>query len=549
MTTSAAPDDTDLLAFLDGQLEPSAHAAFEARLSADPALRAEVEGLQAVRGLLDNDATWGVASKIDVPPPHLLQAILTAEVAARPDAIRQAAALSRDPARDPKRPLWARLSSWLVGGGALVGATAAILVVSQQSPSSNEMAAPVPATATATALPEPAPVLKAAEPEAAFGYADEARADEDGGDRETNAVKGDARQALQERSVADSKQRLEGSLGGSADAKPQDSFDDLVGSGSAGRGLGAKDVAENKLNASATRRAVDTSNAATDTPMRPMGKRDAAGRDAFALADKESDGDNFAAADGEEAAPPPPPAAPAAASPAADAPAPRMVSADEARRSFLRKRSSRYDAKESAKAAPGEPQKLPPAKSAAKKNKSKALPKPEAQSSMGASMDDELDGLRPSEKAREELARSRQMQQATSTLISAEHELQTKRFQSALDLSQQAEALAGGRLGSAPAAIQTQALFFLGRHADAARISSRLINGDVADPAVVDGLLAGAQACAQIGDTRLGRQLLTAALKPENTDAGRRQRALDLLTTLDGPRYQRASKAEAETKK
>ncbi|MBM4280034.1 MAG: hypothetical protein FJ137_04545 [Deltaproteobacteria bacterium] len=132
MTEPLSPDDALVLAYVDGTLGEAARAAFAARLGAEPALRAEVEGLVALRALLADDARFGQDSGVDAPPAHLVDAIVRAEVAARPDAIRAAVLRAADDAAG--RGGWrARLSSWLVGGS-LVGAGAlALLVVVQRA--------------------------------------------------------------------------------------------------------------------------------------------------------------------------------------------------------------------------------------------------------------------------------------------------------------------------------------------------------------------------------------------------------------------------------
>ena len=133
---SKDPTDSDkeselVFAYVDGTLDAAVRAELDIRLAGDPALRAEIEGLLAIRTLLDKDAQYGRDSQVDLPPSHLIDAILRSEVAARPDEIRQAVALARtstDARDDASRPLWARFSSWLVGGGVVVSAAAAVPV-------------------------------------------------------------------------------------------------------------------------------------------------------------------------------------------------------------------------------------------------------------------------------------------------------------------------------------------------------------------------------------------------------------------------------------
>jgi len=164
MSDRRPTDDELLLEALEAaRAGNGAAAAAGARLAHDKALQAELEGLKAVQELLKADAAWGAQSGADAPPPHLLDAILRAEVAARPDAIRSAVAAG--PAvggavpAPPATSWWSRFSSWVVGGGVVVGAAAALLVTVSRAPA--DVAAPkaaeapaqlaaAPATATAT---------------------------------------------------------------------------------------------------------------------------------------------------------------------------------------------------------------------------------------------------------------------------------------------------------------------------------------------------------------------------------------------------------------
>ena len=51
--TDPIPTPYELNAYVDGELEPAAHGAFEARIAADPALQAQLEELRAFRPLLE----------------------------------------------------------------------------------------------------------------------------------------------------------------------------------------------------------------------------------------------------------------------------------------------------------------------------------------------------------------------------------------------------------------------------------------------------------------------------------------------------------------
>ena len=113
MTTRPAAEDDDLL--LDALEQEPGHDTLSSSLS--PALQAELQGLRAVRRLLDDDTAFGVDSGADLPPAHLFDAILRAEVAARPDVIRQAIVAGHSPGTSPATTAaptpawWQRLSS------------------------------------------------------------------------------------------------------------------------------------------------------------------------------------------------------------------------------------------------------------------------------------------------------------------------------------------------------------------------------------------------------------------------------------------------------
>jgi hypothetical protein len=170
MTEPLPPDDALVLSYVDGTMNDGERAAFAARLRAEPALRAEVDGLVALRGLLDDDTRFGATSGLDAPPPHLVDAIVRAEVAARPDAIRAAVLRAAD-ASDAARPWWSKLSSWLVGTSLVgAGAAALLLVVTRaEAPATSpqeakDLFAAAPAAAPAAAQPPPPAAAFAAAP-------------------------------------------------------------------------------------------------------------------------------------------------------------------------------------------------------------------------------------------------------------------------------------------------------------------------------------------------------------------------------------------------
>lgn len=152
-------DDSLMLAYVYGELSDDEARAFEARLAADPGLRAEVDGLLATRDLLGQDARYGEISGADLPPPHLADAILRAEVIERPPEVRRAHATNGGGG------FLARVQLWLVGGGLAVGAAAALLLVAKDG-----------------AMPEPevageAPAVQQAPPAEATEGAEEAADD------------------------------------------------------------------------------------------------------------------------------------------------------------------------------------------------------------------------------------------------------------------------------------------------------------------------------------------------------------------------------------
>lgn len=149
-----SPDTEALmLAYVYGELDGDAARAFEARLAEDAELRAEVEGLMATRDLLQVDARYGDESGLDAPPPHLVDAILSAEALARPPEIRDASLAVRGRPEEPRG--WVqKLSSWLLGGGVVVTAAAALLLMvsrkdAEEAPPMAAAEAPAPKQAEA----------------------------------------------------------------------------------------------------------------------------------------------------------------------------------------------------------------------------------------------------------------------------------------------------------------------------------------------------------------------------------------------------------------
>ncbi|MFZ9888660.1 MAG: hypothetical protein ACO3JL_14265 [Myxococcota bacterium] len=216
------PDDDNLLiAYVYDELAASDRDAFEARLAADPALQAEVEGLLATRSMLGADARFGEQTGLDEPPPHLRQAILQAEVLARPREIRAAAASAAP------QGFLLRLSTWWIGGGLAASAAAAVLLLVRESPDTEDLSlesAPSAQLAKASADAIAADSRAAAQA-AARGAPPEAPAEAPEGDE------GGSGSASAERAVA--------SPVGSASGGPGGRSLGLAGAGSAGGGSAA----------------------------------------------------------------------------------------------------------------------------------------------------------------------------------------------------------------------------------------------------------------------------------------------------------------------
>ena len=526
MTDRSAPDDALVLAYVDGTLAAPLRAEFETRLASDPDLRAELEGLRALRTLLDGDAVWGRDSAVDAPPPHLVEAIIRAEVAARPDEIRQAVALARSsPEAMKQQPLWARLQSWWLGGGVVVGAAAAVLFVVTRDES--PILAPAAKTAAAetaqaaesqvvTAPAEPKPERKAGE---GLVAKDDANAN-------ANANVSDG--------LADNKPQLQGGLARRALPDPAE-----------GGGRANEKAANGRREESAKLSLAEDAKADQLTTAEPAPKKKSATDDVRAdpgRANLGSDGDSFDDAGLDRgnaslgpggkgaAAPPPPPAQTpptAAASTAPSAPAPTSVgsggyvSVGEATSRFREV----VKAKKAAKIEE-ERKELKARSQAADKGSDKGKAK-RAPAAPGAPSSE----LTPTE-ARDEFERNKRIDNASVMLGTAEHELAGGRANEAIELATRAEAAGAGSLGLAPASTQARAYLLLKRNADAARVGSRLLAGDPADPVLVDGMIAAADGAAAIGDRRLAGRLLQRALLPANKDAALRAKAQARLNAL-----------------
>src|ERR1044071_2603564 len=123
----AVSEETEalMLAYVYGEVSATAAREFERQMAADAELRAEVDGMRATLDLVGKDAAFGLSSGVDVPPAHLVDAILRDEAIARAPQIKEAmvkrSALS-SPSTADKATFTARLARWLLGGGLVVGA-------------------------------------------------------------------------------------------------------------------------------------------------------------------------------------------------------------------------------------------------------------------------------------------------------------------------------------------------------------------------------------------------------------------------------------------
>ncbi len=546
MSTPSAPDDDLLLAALEAAEQGAPLSAeAQARLKADPAFAAEFNALKDVSALMRQDAAWGADSGTDAPPPHLMNAILQAEVAARPDAIRQAI-IAKDSPLGPARAWWQRLSSFVVGGGVVVGAAAAILITVQRAPEAAPAA--VALQAPQTELPTnglkdgSAKKLDAATGQATGGLAETTtdNAPKTAADKAAVAAPSDDAEAA----AAKAEASLGGDIADAALLAKGNRAD--IASGSAGGG--GRGVAEEKARTKSARR-----------------ERDG---DDFTFGS--GNADELGAAFDDDLTPPPPPAAeeaepvatpspqpttaPTASAPMAPAPEPapsqdalaledraapkrpaRVISADESRRAFLERQRQVADLKAEAKKKVLE----------SSKEKAKSSSGVASKSASGSSGGYGPGDVSP-DAIREQMARERQLQEANTLLLTAERELGFARFAGALDFASRAEAIAGGGLGLAPASTQVRAYAGMGRFADAARLASRLLNGSPADLQLVDGMLAGATAAENIGDFRLAERLLQRAAGTDNPDVARRQTAQKRLEALRGNANMAPAKRAAE---
>lgn len=496
-------DDIDPLitAYVSGDLTPEAARAFEQRMAADPALRAEVEGLKAVRALLDEDARWGAQSGEDAPPPHLVDAIVRAEALSRPAELR--AAIAR--AGSAPRPFVQRLSTWLVGGGLAAGAAAALLLVATSDerapPTATAVAArvaeasapPPPTAAPAGPTPDVAAAESADAKIAAASPAAEAAAAASGAVQQPVGAatkEGDARRDelfaggdLGEGVATGGAQVMGGAgasvdgLGRTAGARPADAAPP------AEQRAEQEEAAEKPAAAKGdTRKGDVAADVAKDAPARAA---------ASAVDDAES---------APAAAPPPPAAAPAPAPAKAAPPATSSTS--------------------------GGP---PPLSPRARELAAEVREKRKAEASTEAKKQAADPAAAERQRAREQAERGKREQDATMALASAARELAAGRLVDALDLFRQAERLDRGLgiLGIDPIVGQMRALERLGRVDDVLALVPRL-PADAKQPGVGEALLIAARAAEAKGDraTALALYRRAAASPPHKAEAQKAARRL-----------------------
>ncbi len=532
-----------LIAYVSGDLPPDAARAFAARIEADPALQAELAGLRAVRELLDRDAQWGERSGADAPPPHLVDAILRAEVLARPPELRTAIAKRRD-----ARPFLAKVTTWLVGGGVLAGAAAAVLLVAQadrQAPRTAAEAAQVamrdaPAAAPAPmAAPMDAPAVANADPMASDLRLDEPK--------------------LEAAARAERKRELSG--------------DDGQGFGRAAGAFADGAPAQDLKAAVATRGKADA--VEREAPgAAPLGGGATLGR-AGELATGSSS--TSASSPIPVVAPPPPKTPmPASKSPAPDPPPPPAVLAKEARAvdeddaapakkgeaqskqpdALAQEEGAYAGDKVVAAPAPARPAATttPPAEKdsttpttkdneKAKAKKAPVSAGPPALSPEMKKLADETRAARQQDaakstekpeatKQRTDADRARRTQAAQMALATGARELGLGRAMEAIDAFEEADVLdrGVGALGVDPVVGQMRAYEQLKRYDDVLKLVPRL-PADAQKPGVADGLLIAARAAEARGDARratdLYNKVATVRAKRAEAQKALRRMAMD----------------------
>lgn len=135
--TETSASESQILAYVYDELSSVERRAFEEKMASEPNLRAEVDGLLATRTWLGADARFGQDRGLDIPPPHLVDAIVQAEAIARSASVREALQQAPGVAGSDDRGWLGRLNQWMLGGGIAVAATLAFLV-SNKTPEHDE---------------------------------------------------------------------------------------------------------------------------------------------------------------------------------------------------------------------------------------------------------------------------------------------------------------------------------------------------------------------------------------------------------------------------
>lgn len=527
--------EAELLAYAYGELPAPAARAFERRLQGDAELQAELAGIMATRELFGRDARWGMDTKVDLPPPHLVDAIVRAEALARPAAIRDARALT------PRPTLTARLSRWLIGGGVLVGATAALLLVVKQGDRSAEPAAlpleAVSATGAVEEAPSPPPTdaPATAAPESDERAKDQLAKELGGAFFDDNEGREDRLRATAKR--APLPDAFDPAI--RADAKPKPKFKpteadgdrnetrDLATADRGGAGLGLLAPGGGDGSAASTRAgglAGEAKGAGASgpdivgaLPEKPKAASVAADDELFALDSVSARAASLSPA--KLTAPPPPP--PAAATPAPTSTAPRSnvaPSAPPSEAPGLAQRPS-TGVLEVLSPAEAKAERRRLADERAKRKKPAAKTEKLAEQEHAGSKADAKKSADKAPPAQPGPEQKRAMQ-SEMALMSGYRELKEGRALSALGEFESAERFDARRaLGSDPHVGQMRSLIALKRPAEALMIARRLVTRDLKEVGVADGLLLGAKLAEQLGDLRSARELWSVLLKsPAHTN-------------------------------
>jgi hypothetical protein len=519
MNDSPSSDDDLVLAFVDGTLAGDALATMNARLQADPALRAEVEGLLAVRRLLGDDARWGQEAGRDVPPPHLVDAIVRAEVLARPHD-RPAAA---PPDARTMVPWWSRLSAWWLRGSLVGAGAAAVLLAVVTRPDLLRSDGDRPAQALVASAPGIDGNAREARTAEAAAATPNAEAVPPPALQAAASVSSDAVRKNEVASAANATE--DGALAAAGQRQAAQALatrdEGTLEAGGGGWGISGLAVGANRATESA-----------------PGAHADDDGAAAPPLDSRSSQGPSFKATSAEPSAPEAPPAAARAGFSRKDSLAEQTAPSDDLEKVRRQAREAASNAasgppaRPSAEAAEGSSSKAA-ASGDADRRSARAAPasRDEFLRELALRKGDAKSAKGPAALA--ELKRARVVESLNELYAAALHELSAGRYPSALELAMQAQASdSAGVLGGLPLSLQVRAQVGLQRHAEAARLAPGLLSSSPAEPMIVDGLLAGADAAVRVGDRALAVRLLRQALSPANQDRARRTAAEQRLESL-----------------